>query len=63
MLSNFFHTLYTLVDLAIVGRYTDSAGVAAIANAGNITMLMYAFGIGLGAGGGIYIAQLVGARR
>ena len=63
MLSNFFHTLYTLVDLAIVGRFTDSAGVAAIANAGNITMLMYAVGIGLGAGGGIYIAQLVGARR
>ncbi len=63
MASNFFHTLYTLVDLAIVGRFTDSAGVSAIANAGNITMLLYAVGVGFGAGGGIYIAQLVGAKR
>jgi len=63
MLSNLLHTLYTLVDLAIVGRFTDSAGVSAIANAGNITMLLYSIGMALGAGGGIYIAQLVGARR
>ena len=63
MAANFLHTLYTLVDLAIVGRFTDSAGVAAIANAGNITMLLYAVGIGFGAGGGIFIAQLVGAKR
>ena len=63
MASNFLHTLYTLVDLAIVGKFTDSAGVAAIANAGNITMLLYAVGMGFGAGGGIYIAQLVGAKR
>ena len=63
MISNFLHALYTLVDLAIVGQFTDSAGVAAIANAGNITMLLYAVGISFGAGGGIYIAQLVGAKR
>ena len=63
MASNFLHSLYTLVDLAIVGRFTDSAGVSAISNAGNITMLMYAVGMGFGAGGGIYIAQLVGAKR
>ena len=63
MASNFLHTLYTLVDLAIVGRFTDSAGVSAIANAGNITMLLYAVGIGFGAGGGIFISQLVGAKR
>ena len=63
MASSFLHTLYTLVDLAIVGRFTDSAGVAAISNAGNISMLIYAVGIGLGAGGGIYIAQLVGAKQ
>ena len=63
MASNFFSALYTLVDLAIVGQFTDSAGVAAIANAGNITLLLYAVGISFGAGGGIYIAQLVGAKR
>ena len=63
MASNFLFALYTLVDLAIVGQFTDSAGVAAIANAGNITMLLYAVGVSFGAGGGIYIAQLVGAKR
>ena len=63
MAANLLNTLYTLVDLAIIGRFTSSAGVSAVANAGNITMLLYAVGVGLGAGGGIFVAQLVGAKR
>lgn len=57
------NTLYNLVDLAVIGKFTDSVGVSAVSNAGNLTMLLYATGVALGAGGGIYVSQLVGAKR
>lgn len=63
MLTNLLNTLYTLVDLAVVGKYTDSAGVSAVSIAGSVTMLLYAVGIGFGNGGGIFIAQMTGAKR
>lgn len=63
MASNLMNMLYTLVDMAIVGRFVGSAGLSAISVAGQITMLCYAFGTGYGNGGQIYIAQLVGSGR
>lgn len=63
MASNLMNMLYTLVDLAIVGKFVGSVGLSAVSVAGQITMLCYAFGTGYGNGGQIYIAQLVGAGR
>lgn len=61
VLGNLLHTLYNLVDMAIVGQFVGSVGLSAVATAGQITMLLYALGIGLGSGGQILIAQQVGA--
>lgn len=62
VLGNLLHTLYNLVDMAIVGQFVGSAGLSAVATSGQITMLLYCLGIGLGSGGQILIAQQVGAK-
>lgn len=62
VLGNLLHTLYNLVDMAVVGQFVGSAGLSAVSTAGQITMLLYSLGIGLGCGGQILIAQQVGAR-
>ncbi len=61
ILGNLLHTLYNLVDMAVVGQFAGSAGLSAVSIAGQITFLLYALGIGLGSGGQILIAQQVGA--
>lgn len=62
VLGNLLHTLYNLVDMAVVGQFVGSAGLSAVATSGQITTLLYALGIGLGSGGQILIAQQVGAK-
>ena len=62
VLGNLLHTLYNLVDMAIVGQFVGSEGLSAVATAGQITILLYCLGIGLSSGGQILIAQQVGAR-
>ncbi len=60
-LGNLLHTIYNLVDMAIVGQFVGSVGLSAVAISGQLTVLFYALGIGLGSGGQILIAQQVGA--
>lgn len=62
VLGNLLNTLYTLVDMAIVGQFVGSVGLSAVATAGNITMLLYCLGMGLATGGQILISQQVGAK-
>lgn len=62
VLGNLLNTLYTLVDMAIVGQFVGSAGLSAVATAGNITMLLYCLGMGLATGGQILVSQQVGAK-
>ncbi len=61
MLGNLLHTLYNLVDMAVVGQFVGSEGLSAVAISGQLTVLFYALGIGLGTGGQILVAQQVGA--
>lgn len=62
MLGNLLQTLYTIVDLAVVGQFVGSTGLSAVSISGQITILMYSAGVGLGNGGQIFIAQQVGAK-
>ncbi len=62
VMGNLLHTLYNLVDMAVVGQFVGSEGLSAVATAGQITMLLYCLGIGLASGGQILIAQQVGAQ-
>ena len=61
ILANLLQQAYNLVDLMIVGRFVGSAGLAAVASGGEIT-LMFLFGaIGFSSGGQVVIAQHMGA--
>lgn len=60
MAGNLLQTLYTLVDMAIVGQFCGSVGLSAVSTSGQIMMLLYGLGIALGVGGQILIAQQVG---
>ena len=63
MLASLLQTIYTLVDLAIVGQFVGSTGLSAVSISGNVTFLLYCLGIGLGSGGQILISQQVGAKE
>ena len=56
--ANLLNTLYTLVDLSIIGKFLGSEALSAASNSGQITFMLYAIGIGLGGGGQILISQL-----
>jgi len=60
VMGNLLHTLYNLVDMAIVGQFVGSIGLAAVSTAGQITMLLYCLGIGLACGSQILVAQQIG---
>ena len=60
VLGNLLHTLYNLVDTAVVGQFVGSVGLSAVSTAGQITFILYALGIGFGCGGQILVAQQVG---
>lgn len=62
MLANALQTLYTLVDLIIVGQFVGSVGLSAISISGQITVLIMTVGNGLSNGAQIYISQLVGQK-
>lgn len=61
--ANLLNTLYTLVDIAIIGRFLGSEALSAASNSGQITFMLYAIGIGLGGGGQVLISQLTGAGK
>ena len=63
MAANLLNTLYTLVDLAIIGKFLGSEALSAASNGGQIVLMLYAIGIGLGGGGQILISQLTGAGK
>ena len=48
VLGNLLHTLYNLVDMAVVGQFVGSEGLSAVSTAGQITILLYCLGIGFG---------------
>lgn len=62
MAANLMNTLYTLVDLAIVGQFIGSVGLSAVSISGQFTMLFMAVGMGFGNGGQIIVSQIVGRK-
>lgn len=63
MLSSALQTLYSTVDMIIVGQWVGGAGLSAVATASSIVMFVTSIGMGFSTGGQVVISQLVGAGR
>lgn len=61
MLSSALQTLYSTVDMIIVGQWVGGSGLSAVATASSVVMFMTSIGMGFSTGGQIVISQLVGA--
>lgn len=63
MLSTLLQTTYSMVDMAIVGRFVGSAGLSAVSTSSQLIWLTTALCMGFTNGGQIIISHLVGAGR
>ncbi len=62
-LSNVLHTLYSLVDMRIVGRYADATQLSAVSIGAAVMMLLNGLINGLGTGSTVAVGQAIGSRR
>ena len=63
LLSNVLHTLYSIVDMYIVGHYADSTDLAAVSASAAVMMLVNGLIMGLGTGSTVLVGQIVGSRK
>jgi len=63
LLANLVQNLYSLVDLFVVGRFADAAGLSAVSLGGLVMGSFNCAVIGLTAGGTVLVGQLLGAKR
>jgi len=63
LLTNVLNQLYNAADSVIVGRFVGPEALAAVGSNTMITMLFVSLFVGAGVGGGVYVAQLKGARK
>lgn len=61
MLSNALQVLYSLVDMAVVGRYVGSHGLSAVSISSQAFMFIVMMCLGFSTGGQVYISQLIGS--
>ena len=63
LLSNLLQACYGASDLFMVGRFSDSIGVCAVATGGQVMQTITGLSIGLTAGGTVLIGRYFGARQ
>ena len=63
MLSSALQTLYSTVDMIIVGQFTGGTGLSAVATASSVVMFVTTIGMGFSTAGQVLISQLVGAGK
>lgn len=61
--SSLLQFMYAVVDMIIVGQFSDSAGIAAVNNSGQIMQLVTGLICGVATGGTVLIGQYIGARQ
>ncbi len=61
--SSIFQFLYAVVDMIIVGQFSDSAGITAVNNSGQVMQLVTALICGIATGGTVLIGQYIGAKQ
>lgn len=63
MLSTMFQTLYSMVDMIVVGNFVGKEGLSAVANGSQLMELIIVFCVGFSTAGQIIISQYVGAKK
>lgn len=63
LLSYLLQSLYSLVDMMIVGRFSDAAGISAVANGYNVIWIVNGPITGITMAGTVFIAQYIGSKR
>lgn len=63
ILSNVLQLVYSLVDMAVVGRFVGSSGLSAVSTASQLCNFLTMLCVGFASGGQVYISQLIGAGR
>lgn len=61
LLSNLLQGFYSIVDMAVVGQFVGSAGLAAVSNAAQLSFVINAVGMGITMGGTVLVARYKGA--
>ena len=61
VLSNLLQTLYSLVDMVVVGQFVGSVGLSAVSIGGDVLQLMTMLCMGFATAGQIMISQYVGS--
>lgn len=56
-LANLLQSLYSIVDMAVVGRFVGSAGLAAVSSAAMLSFIIQSVCTGVTTGGAVLIAQ------
>lgn len=62
MLSNLLQILFTMSDVAVVGRFAGSLALGSVGSTTTLVMLFTGFLVGLGSGVNVLVARFVGAR-
>ena len=62
-LSNVLHTLYSIVDMYIVGQYADATQISAVSVSAAVMILVNGLLLGLGTGATVLVGQAFGSRR
>jgi putative MATE family efflux protein len=63
LLSSLIQALYSMADMIIVGRFSDAAGIAAVANGSMVIFIVNGPITGIITAGTVFIAQYVGAKN
>ena len=63
LLSNILHTLYSIVDMYIVGQYADATQISAVSIGAAVMMLVNGLIMGLGSGSTVLVGQTIGSRK
>jgi len=63
MLANIVYSLYGIVGMLVVGRYTNPATIAAVATGSQIFNIMQAFMTGIGTGATVLLGRRIGERN
>jgi putative MATE family efflux protein len=61
LLANFLQSLYSIVDMLVVGRFFGSVGLAAVSNGSMIAFVIISICIGISMGGSVIVARYKGA--